>query len=117
MNHPSNPLLFLGKFVKVIIDRPLGSRHPVHGFNYPVNYGFIPNTLSGDGEPLDAYVLRVDKPLESFSGFCVAIITRLDDEDDKLVVLPEWDKNIEETEILQAVYFQEKFFESRIIRI
>ena len=45
------------------MDRPLGSKHPKHGFEYLTNYGYIPDTISGDGEELDAYVLGVDKPL------------------------------------------------------
>ena len=28
---------YLGKFVEVIVDRQLGTRHPVHGFIYPIN--------------------------------------------------------------------------------
>jgi inorganic pyrophosphatase len=31
---------FLGTEVAVTIDRPLGSKHPKHGFSYEVNYGF-----------------------------------------------------------------------------
>ncbi len=46
------------------IDRPLGSKHPQYGFIYPVNYGFIPNTISGDGEELDCYILGVSEPLK-----------------------------------------------------
>lgn len=30
---------YLGKNIKIIIDRPLGSKHPKHGFIYPINYG------------------------------------------------------------------------------
>ena len=59
---------YLGKIVNVTMDRPLGSKHPKHGFIYPVNYGYIPNTISGDGEELDAYVLGVHEPLETFEG-------------------------------------------------
>ena len=54
---------YLGKEVTVKIDRPLGTKHPKHGFIYQCNYGYIPNTISGDGEELDAYVLGVHKPL------------------------------------------------------
>jgi len=49
---------FLGKEVKVIMDRPLGSKHPKHGFEYEANYGYVPNTISPDGEELDAYYLE-----------------------------------------------------------
>ena len=52
MHNTSN---YLGQTVSVVMDRPLGSKHPKHGFIYPVNYGYIPNTISGDGEELDAY--------------------------------------------------------------
>ena len=45
---------YLGKSIKVKIDRPLGSFHPKYGFIYPVNYGYIPNTVSGDGEELES---------------------------------------------------------------
>ncbi len=40
---------YLNKTVNVKIDRPLGSKHPQYGFIYPVNYGFIPNIISGNG--------------------------------------------------------------------
>ena len=30
-----------------------GCKHPNYGFIYPVNYGYIPSTVSGDGEELD----------------------------------------------------------------
>lgn len=33
-----NNIDFLNKTLKVTIDRPLGSKHPKHGFIYPVNY-------------------------------------------------------------------------------
>ena len=35
---------YLGKDVKVVMDRPLGSKHPKHGFKYEVNYGFVKNS-------------------------------------------------------------------------
>ena len=40
---------FLGRVVVVVMDRPLGSRHPRHGFLYEVNYGYVPGTLAPDG--------------------------------------------------------------------
>ena len=35
---------YLGKEVSIIIDRPLGSKHPKHGFVYEVNYGYVSGT-------------------------------------------------------------------------
>ena len=80
---------YLGKTLEVEIDRPFGSKHPKHGFIYPVNYGFVPNTVSGDGEELDCYVLGVFEPVDTFEGKCIAIIHRTNDDDDKLIVVPE----------------------------
>lgn len=106
---------YLNKIVTVKIDRPLGSKHPKHGFVYPVNYGFIPNTISGDGEELDAYVIGEFEPVESFHGVVKAIIHRLNDDDDKLVVMAE-DKDYSDEQIRALTEFQERFFISEIIR-
>ena len=62
---------YLGKEVEVIIDRKLGSSHPKYDMIYPINYGYVPNTISGDGEELDCYILGVDKPLNRFKGECI----------------------------------------------
>ena len=106
---------YLGKIVKVKMDRPLGTKHPKHGFVYEVNYGYIPNTISGDGEELDAYVLGVHKPLDVFEGEVVAIIHRTNDNDDKLIVM-EKGKNYTDEQIRALTEFQEQWFESIIIR-
>jgi len=107
---------YLGKDVQVIMDRPLGSTHPKHGFKYEVNYGFIPDTKAPDGEEIDAYVLGVYVPIESFSGKCIAVIHRLNDNDDKLVVVPKNCENMADDEIIKLTLFQEKYFNSEIIR-
>ena len=57
---------YLGKNIKIKIDRPFGTKHPKHGFIYPLNYGYVPDTISGDGEELDAYLLGVFEPVEEF---------------------------------------------------
>jgi len=106
---------YIGKPVSVTVDRPLGSKHPKHDYYYPVNYGFIANTVSGDGEELDAYILGLYQPLESFNGECIAIIHRTNDNDDKLIVVPAGQKYTDE-QIRALTEFQERFFESEIIR-
>ena len=108
-------LEYLGKKVHVVMDRPLGAIHPKHGFIYPVNYGYIPNTVSGDGEELDAYVIGVFKPVDKFEGKVIAIIHRTNDNDDKLVVCPE-DKDYSDDQIEALTEFQERFFEHIIVR-
>ena len=106
---------YIGKEISIQIDRPFGSKHPKHGFIYPVNYGFVPNTVSGDGEELDAYLLGVFEPVEEYKGKCIAIVHRTNDDDDKLVVVPEG-KDYSDDAINALVEFQEQYFEHIIIR-
>lgn len=107
---------FLGKTVDILIDRPLGSKHPKHGFTYEANYGFVPDTKAPDGEELDAYVLGVDEPIKEFKGTSIAVIHRLEDDDDKLIVVPKGVSMADE-EIEKAVEFQEKWFKHEIVRV
>lgn len=111
----TNSLTFIGQKVNVIIDRPLGSKHPQHGFAYEVNYRYIPNTKSADGEELDAYVLGVDGPITNTRGVCIAVIRRTDDVDDKLIVTQD-DKDFSDSEIDKLTAFQEKWFKHVILR-
>jgi len=106
---------FLGKEVFIEIDRKLGSNHPKHGFMYMLNYGFIPNTISGDGEELDAYLVGEFEPVTSAKGKVIAIIHRTNDDDDKLIVSKDG-KEYSDDAIRAMTEFQERFFESVIIR-
>ena len=106
---------FIGKQVIVKMDRPLGCKHPKHGFIYPINYGYIEGVISGDGEELDAYVLGEFSPLDSFDGKVIAIIRRINDDDDKLVVVADG-KDYTDDQIRALTEFQEQYFESIIIR-
>lgn len=106
---------YLNKEVEVIIDRKLGSKHPKHGFIYMLNYGYIPNTISGDGEELDAYVLGKFNPVQKAKGKVIAIIHRTNDNDDKLIVSVNG-KNYTDEQIRALTEFQEQYFESKIWR-
>jgi inorganic pyrophosphatase len=106
---------FIGRLVEVEVDRPLGSTHPEFGFAYPVNYGFVPGVAAPDGDELDAYVLGVAEPRERFTGRCIAVIHRLDDDDDKLVVVPDG-VALSDAEVRRLTRFQERYFSSTIIR-
>ncbi|MBE6609326.1 MAG: inorganic pyrophosphatase [Ruminococcaceae bacterium] len=104
----------IGKNVKVIVDRPLGSYHPKHkDLYYPINYGYVPDVMGGDGEEQDAYILGVDTPIKEFFGTVIAIIHRLDDVEDKWVVAPAG-MSFTKEEILQEVKFQEQYFKIEI---
>ena len=100
--------------ISVKIDRPLGSFHPEHReMRYPINFGYVEGVFAPDGEEQDAYVLGVDKPLTTFTGILTAIIHRINDVEDKWVVIPE-NYNIDIPEIEKQVYFQERYFEHYI---
>lgn len=111
----TNAADFLGKEVKVEIDRQLGTKHPKWDFIYESNYGFIPGTKAPDGEEIDAYLLGVDKSVAKGSGRVVAILHRTNDNDDKLIVSVDG-KDIDDKIIRAKTDFQEKFFKSVIIR-
>ena len=100
----------VGRRVHLVIDRPLGSVHPVHkDMRYPVNYGYVPGLLAGDGEEQDAYLLGVDTPVDTFDGVVVAILHREDDAEDKWVVAPEG-VALSDAEILEKTRFTEQYF-------
>lgn len=106
---------YLNKEVKVVIDRTLGSKHPKHGFVYEVNYGYIEGVIAPDGEELDVYLLGVSEPVKEYIGVCIAIAHRKDNDDDKLIVVPK-SVNITNEEILKLINFQEKWFDTEIVR-
>ena len=104
----------LGQTVTVTVDRPLGSTHPRHAdMVYPVNYGFLPGVIGGDGEAQDVYILGVDRPIDRFTGTVIAIIRRIDDAEDKLVAAPAG-MRFSETELETALHFQEQYFSHTI---
>ena len=106
---------YINKIVKVKIDRQLGSKHPQYKYIYPINYGYVPGTVSGDGEEIDCYILGIFEPILEFEGRCIAVIQRRNDNDDKLVIVPE-NKNYSNDAIEALVEFQERNFEHIILR-
>lgn len=104
----------LGKKVTVTVDRPMGSRHPQYPHMvYPVNYGYVAGIAAGDGEAQDAYLLGIHVPVTTLTGRLIAIIHRRDDCEDKWVVVPEG-MTLTSDEIMDAVWFQEQYFETEI---
>src|SRR6201998_4481078 len=100
----------------VLIEIPKGSRNKYEGDHdsgrmrldrtlftstqYPADYGFIPDTLGEDGDPLDALVVLQGDPLfPGVLGLCGAIgMCRMTDEkggDDKVLAVPASDPRLE----------------------
>ncbi len=97
--------------VNVVIEIPRGSqnkyeydhdhhtikldRHLLVSMGYPAEYGFIPDTLGGDGDPLDALVLT---EFPTFPGCLIeskilgmCLMTDEHGEDAKLLAVPTYD--------------------------
>lgn len=106
---------YLGKTVKIKIDRPIGFEHEKDGvkFTYPVNYGYIPGVLGGDGEEQDVYLLCVDEPVDEYVGEVIGIVYRENDNEDKLVMAPQGTR-LSQKEIAEQVWFREKFYKIKI---
>lgn len=71
----------------IILDRVLYT-----STHYPMNYGFIPRTLSGDNDPLDVFVL-CSQPIEKMSlvrCYPIGVVYMMDREetDEKIIAIP-----------------------------
>ena len=106
--------VWLGRQVLITIDRPIGSSHPeLPELIYSLNYGYIPGTLAGDGEPIDIYLIGESHPLTTAVVFVVAIIHRHNDDEDKLV--GSYDpRPTTPGEVMQAVKFVEHWYDVTI---
>lgn len=106
---------FLGKTALIKIDRPMGYIHKSGEYSteYPINYGYIPDVYSSDGEELDVYLLGIDNPISEITARIIGIVHRHNDIEDKLVAAPE-NLRFSKKEIEEAVHFQEQYFETEI---
>ena len=106
---------YLGKTVKIGIDRPIGYVHRKgeKTLTYPINYGYIPGVYGGDGEELDVYLMGVSQPVQEYTCRIVGIVFRRDDVEDKLIGAPEG-MTFTKEQMESAVRFQEKYFDSYI---
>ena len=107
---------YLGKIVEIGIDRPIGYVHRKgeKTLVYPINYGYIPDVLGGDGEELDVFLVGVDVPVSSYTGRIIGIAYRADDVEDKLIMAPDG-VLFDAEEMAEAVRFQEKYYHTTIV--
>jgi inorganic pyrophosphatase len=82
--------------------------------HYPANYGFIPRTLSGDGDPLDVLILCSESliPLSLVECTPIGVITMNDNGfvDEKIIAVPFTDpyyNNVKTIYDLQPHVFEE----------
>ena len=131
-----NPDSGEGRTIDVVVEIPRGSRnkyeydHHAHHIRldrrlfsatvYPADYGFIPDTLGEDGDPLDALVLVEDPTFPGcwVSGRPVGVFWMEDDKgpDAKIICVPagdpRWDSVKEITDLPELLLAEiEHFFD------
>ncbi len=114
MDKKSRYLKFANNIVDIIIDRPLGSKHPKFGWRYPINYGYIPNTKAEDNLEIDVYIIDSNKPLKEAKVKIIGIVEREDDIESKLIGIIDRAKKYTLSQIYEKIEFQEQFFNSTI---
>ena len=79
---------------QIIIDRPKGTAHPrFPQFIYPLDYGYLKNTVSGDGNEIDLWLgSKPEKELEYI--ICTVDVLKRDVEIKLLCGCTEEEKNI-----------------------
>ena len=103
----------IGEKFTVKITRPIGSGYPSNeDIKYDVNYGEVIDVLDAYGEPQEAYILGINKPIEEFSGRLIAIIHRLNDVKNNWVIA---DKFYTKEEIYEKVKSIEQYFKVEIL--
>lgn len=107
--------LYLGKTVDIKIDRPIGYVHKKENYSltYPINYGYIPNVIGGDGEELDVYLLGVNEPVTEYRAKIIGIAHRENDVEDKLIAAPGY-LNFTIEDIEKSIHFQEQYYKTYI---
>ena len=103
----------LGKYVRVKIDKPIGSNDSKYGFKYPINFGYTQSIALPSGKPQPVYVMGIKHSIRDFNGRVIAVIHHKDDNKDALVVAPKSSHYII-NEIVSAVEFREKYFDYSI---
>lgn len=106
---------YLGKCVHIKIDRPIGYVHQKEKYSltYPINYGFIPGVLGGDGEELDVYLMGVNEIVQEYDVKIIGIVHRENDVEDKLIAAPV-NMNFTKEEIEIAINFQEQYYKTYV---
>ena len=106
---------YLGRVVRIEIDRPIGYVHHKKSYSltYPINYGYVPNVLGGDGEELDVYLMGVSEAVSEYEGRIIGIVHRENDVEDKLIMAPVGVVYSAE-EIADAIRFQEQYYRTYV---
>lgn len=92
---------------EIVIDRPKGSAHPKYSdFIYEVDYGYLKNTASMDGDGIDVWVGTGEKKIDAI--ICIVDLMKRDSEIKILIGCTEAEKSIvyrthNETEYMKGI--------------
>jgi inorganic pyrophosphatase len=107
---------FVGNSYDIIIDRPIGYIH--RGRIYLVNYGYIPNTIGGDNEEVDVYVLGEFLPTDKCNCKIVGVIQREDDIEDKLIgISNNYNGSYSAEQVAALVEFNERRYKTKVLNV
>jgi len=95
---------------EIIIDRPKGTAHPKYpGFIYPVDYGYLKDTASMDGDGIDVWLGSGEKKIDAI--MCIVDLMKRDSEIKILIGCTE-----EEKAIVYATHNETQFMKGVLIR-
>ena len=82
----------------------------ITAMNYPANYGFIPQTLGEDGDPLDC-IIFTDVPLQCgtvVTGKAIAVLKMTDKgiRDEKILIVPKFNKRYNDYKEIKREYLE-----------
>ena len=126
MNYLHNIPTYINGFVSSVVEIPRGSnakyefnvdynffeldRCLITAMSYPANYGFIPQTLALDGDPLDC-IIFTDVPLQTgivVSGTAIAVLEMFDkgQSDDKVLIVPKFNSRYKNFHEIKEEYLE-----------
>ena len=95
---------------EIVIDRPKGTAHPKYpDFIYKVDYGYLKNTSSMDGEGIDVWVGSGNKQIDAV--MCIVDLMKRDSEIKILIGCTE-----EEKELIYQTHNETEYMKGIMIR-
>lgn len=103
------------RVVHVIIDKPKGTSDlDFKSITYPVDCGYVDNYYrQKDGTPLRCYILHNNNEENEIYGRIVAHVKRLNDIEDRYVVVP-YNIKIRKKDIIEKIRFIEDYYEFKV---
>lgn len=107
----------LGTTVNVIVEQKYGTLDQRSDGEMTVNCGFVSQPASiVDREMIDAYVVGVYQPCDSFTGTVIGLVCHEEDDRMHLLVAPVT-LNVKKEEIIEQIGCVEQYYRSRLVLV